>query len=101
MGFFKPRRSRLETLVANAEELLENIGDVASPHVRALKRELRSSLPVVKRQVRGYARLGTAAARDAGEYAVGRAREYPWVTLLVGAAVAVYALNATLGSRRD
>ena len=101
MGLFRSRRSRLDTLVANAEELLDNISDVASPHVRALKRELRSSLPVVKRQVRGYALRGASAARDAGDFAVSRAREYPWVTLMVGAAVAAYALNAALGNRRD
>lgn len=101
MRLFKARRSRLETLVSNAEELLESIGDVANPHVRALKRELRSSLPVVKRQVRTYAKRSAAAARDAGDFAVSSARQYPWLTLLVGAAVAVYAVNATLGDRKD
>ena len=101
MGLFRSRRSRLDTLIANAEELMENIGDGASPHVRALTRELRSSLPAIKRQARGYAQRGNAAAREAGQFAVGRARQYPWVTLLVGAAVAVYALNASLGSQRE
>ena len=79
----------MSDLVADAEDLLEKMGDSTEPKVKELRGRLEDSLQGMRQQLKEQVRASTESFEEVAQTVVKVVRENPWIALAAGTAVAV------------
>lgn len=94
-----PTFKAMSDLVADAEDLLQKLGDSSEPKVKELKGRLEDSLEGMREQLREQMRAGSESLEEVAATVVKVVRENPWIALAAGTAVAVALVYVAFADR--
>ena len=94
-----PTFKAMSDLVADAEDLLEKIGDSTEPKVKELRGRLEDSLIGMREQLKEQVRASTESFEEVAQAVVKVVRENPWIALAAGTAVAVALVYVAFSGR--
>lgn len=89
----------ISRLVSDAEELLEKLGDSASPDIRRLRDKVESSVSNIRGVLANKTKASADQFRETTKSVVEYVQENPWVAVAAGTAIAVALLYVAFSGR--